>query len=209
MRDWQRWHEGYLDPSSDLSRRLEIVRTGIRAWADSRSGRSLRVLSLCAGQGHDVVGALVDHPRRDEVSGLLVELDPVNVAAATEAHRDAGLTGVQACEGDAGATATLAGAVPADLVLVCGVFGNISDADVRRTVFALPGLCAAGATVIWTRHRGAPDLTPTIRGWLAEAGFEEVAFTSPGSDRFAVGTARLTGPPAAFPERSRLFAFKS
>jgi hypothetical protein len=40
------------------------------------------MIRLCAGQGRDVVGALVDHPRRVDVVARLVELDPRNVAHA-------------------------------------------------------------------------------------------------------------------------------
>src|SRR6266511_1793903 len=60
----------------------------------------------------------------------------------------------------------------------CGVFGNIPDDDVHRTIDALPQFCARDATVIWTRHRGPPDLTPTIRGWFAGTGFVELGFES-------------------------------
>jgi len=85
--------------------------------------------------------------------------------------------------------------------------GNVPDADVERTVRALPSLCAPGATVIWTRHRGAPDLTPAIRGWFAESGFAEQAFVAPDDVLFSVGTHVLTGTPAPFTPGVRLFAF--
>jgi hypothetical protein len=68
------------------------------------------------------------------------------------------------------------------IVSVCVVFGNILDNDVHRTIDALPQFCARGATVIWTRHRGPPDLTPTIRGWFADAGFAELGFESTGAE---------------------------
>ena len=103
--------------------------------------------------------------------------------------------------------ASYAGAVPADLVLVCGVFGNITDADIRRTVETLPTLCAPGATVIWTRHRRPPDLTVDIRQWFTTAGFEEVGFTTADDVLFGVGAHRLVGAPAAFAPDRRLFAF--
>ncbi|MDT7537400.1 MAG: hypothetical protein QOI82_985 [Actinomycetota bacterium] len=206
-RDWRRWHDDYLDPSSDLSQRLEVVQQGIREWADALRAGPARIVSICAGQAHDVVGALRDHPRRDDVTGLLVELDPDNVSAANHALRDAGITGVRAVVGDAGNTASYEGVVPADLVLACGVFGNISDDDVRRTVATLPSLCATGATVIWTRHRRDPDLTFAIRGWFEQAGFEESAFSSPGSDRYAVGVHRLTASLVPFRSGVRLFEF--
>jgi hypothetical protein len=99
---------------------------------------------------------------------------------------------------DAGVTTPYAAAAPADLLLACGVFGNISSADVQQTVAALPILCAPGATVMWTRHRREPDLTRDIRFWFAKAGFEEVAFISPGAGRFSVGAHRLVAPPQPY-----------
>ncbi len=69
--------------------------------------------------------------------------------------------------------------MPADLVLVCGVFGNISAADITATVQALPSFCLPGAHVLWTRHRRPPDATPGIRADFAAAGFTEIAFEAP------------------------------
>jgi hypothetical protein len=109
--------------------------------------------------------------------------------------------------GDAGVTDAYAGAAPADLVLACGVLGNVPDKDAERTVRSLPQLCAVGATVVWTRHRRSPDLTPRIRAWFAEAGFRELAFDSPGPDSFSVGVHRLDGPPLPFERGRRLFTF--
>ena len=205
--DWHAWHDGYEDASSDLSHRLEVVRTAVRDWADVRPWGRSRVISICAGQGHDLVGALTDHPRRAEVTGLLVDLDPANVRAAQGSLDSAGLTGVRAVVGDAGRAEVYRSAVPADLVLVCGVFGNVPDDDVARTVRALPQLCADGATVVWTRHRRPPDLTPALREWFARAGFAERSFTSPGAGRLAVGVHVLTGPTAPFDPHQELFAF--
>jgi hypothetical protein len=110
---------------------------------------------------------------------------------------------------DAGTTDAYADAVPIDVLLLCGVFGNISDEDVQTTVQALPSLCALDATVIWTRHRGEPDLTPTIRRWFREAGFEEQAFDSPGpgTASFSVGAARLVAEPRHYEAGRRLFSF--
>ena len=101
--------------------------------------------------------------------------------------------------GDASSTAAYDGAVPADLVLVCGVFGNICDDDVERTIRALPALYTPGTTQYWTRHRLDPDLTPTIRAWFAEAGFDEIGFDSPGPGQFTVGANRFEGGPLAAP----------
>ena len=60
--------------------------------------------------------------------------------------------------------------------MLCGIFGNVSDRDIERTIRAAPALCRPGATVIWTRHRRPPDLTAQVRAWFTESGFEDVAF---------------------------------
>src|SRR4051794_2354370 len=130
MADWQAWHASYADPGSRLSQRLSAVQDAIRTSLLSQPAGSLRVLSMCAGQGHDVVGALADDPRRADVIGWLVELDPDNAAVATDALQQAGLTGLGVRVADAGWTDSYADAVPADLLLVCGVFGNVPDRDV-------------------------------------------------------------------------------
>ena len=75
------------------------------------------------------------------------------------------------------------------------------------TIAALPQLCAANATVLWTRHRRAPDLTPSINEWFAAAGFEKLRFHSPDNNAFAVGTHRLVGDPQPLKLAERWFSF--
>jgi hypothetical protein len=110
-------------------------------------------------------------------------------------------------QADAGITDACLGAVPAQIVVACGIFGNITDSDIRATVAALPSLCAPGALVLWTRHRGPPDLTPAIRSWLEAAGFREKAFDTSHDGFMSVGAHRLTGEPAALVPGQRLFTF--
>src|SRR5689334_8822081 len=170
--DWVEWRTAYDRPGSELDRRLRTVQERIRLAVDELPPGPLRAISACAGQGRDLIGALAGHPRRDDVRARLVELDGRNVALATEAARAAGLAGVEAVAGDAALADHYRELAPADLVLLCGVFGNISDADIERTVDTCPMLCAGGGTVVWTRHRGEPDLVPRICGWFEERGFE-------------------------------------
>src|SRR6185437_13926373 len=114
---------------------------------------------------------------------------------------------VEILQGDAGITDACAGAVPAHIVMLCGIFGNITAGDIQATVAALPSLCAPGALVLWTRHRRPPDLTPSIRSWFGAAGFREEAFDI-GQDGFmSVGAHRLAGQPAALVLGQRLFTF--
>lgn len=207
MRDWQGWHQPYDDPDSALSRRLRLVQAHIGSFLDRVKG-PVRVVSACAGDGRDLIGVLGDHPARQLVSARLVEQDETLSHRATQAAVAAGLPSVEVVRADAGAAACYVGAVPAHLVLFCGVFGNISDADVHRTVRALPQLCLPGATVIWTRSRRDPDLTPAVRGWFAESGFDEVAFEAPEDALFSVGVHRFAGEsPDPFLPTARLFRF--
>ena len=85
---------------------------------------------------------------RPEVSALLVELDPALVAFARDRAAAAGVAGqVRVVEGDASLSRWYADDVPADLVLVCGVFGNISAADITATIEALPRVLSAGVAM--------------------------------------------------------------
>ncbi len=158
------WHAAYDDPGSSLRARLKLVEQHVAAALDRAPAGPIRLVSLCAGQGRDVIETLAGHPRRDDVSAVLVEADPANVAWARDAATVAGLPRVEVREADASQVASFADALPADVLLLCGIFGNVSAADIERTITAAPALCAPGATVIWTRHRREPDLTPQIRG---------------------------------------------
>ena len=203
--DWRAWHTDYEDSGSTLARRLVVVQAKVRDALDQIGPGPARAISICAGQGHDLIGVLAQHHRREDVSALLVEIDEHNVELARRAVRTAGLDGVEVRSGDASATDVYAGAIPADLILLCGVFGNITDDDIANTVRHLPSLCAAQATVIWTRHRHPPDLTPYIRETFEQGGFAEVAFED--SPPFGVGVNRLVTSPQPFQAGVRLFEF--
>ena len=208
MTDWGAWHTEYDDPTSRLSLRLAVVQRFLAAALDRRPPGPIRLLSLCAGEGRDVIGVLRDHPRRDDVQGVLVEADPGLADRAGIAIAGAGLEGqLSVLLGDAGTTDTYAIAVPADVVLLCGIFGNISDDDVDYTVRNASRLCEEDASVIWTRHPTPPDLTVSIRQWFAESGFLEVGFEAPEEHGFGVGCHRLIAEPDAFASGLRLFRF--
>lgn len=202
-KDWLEWHAAYDDADAPLHHRLRAVQRRIRECFDERPAGPIRVVSMCAGEARDLLEVLADHPRAGDVSGRLVELNP-ELAARAAAKAPPGITVEVA---DAGSTDAYLGAVPADLVLACGVFGNIGDDDVERTVLALPAFCAPGATVIWTRHRRPPDLTVDIRRWFVDAGFEPVAFDGPAAYEWSVGVQGYSGGPVALAGGQRLFTF--
>ena len=212
MKDWVAWHRGYDDPTSSLSIRLERVRWHLAKALDDAPPGPVRLVSLCAGQGLDVLGVLPGHSRRPDVSALLVETDPLNAEAAIAGAASAGLDGVRVRQADAGIVASFADALPADVLLLCGIFGNVSAADIRRTVDAAASLCADGAIVIWTRHRRPPDLTVQVRDWFAANGFDEVAFEALQTNALTgVGVQRLTRRSPAAPgyREQPLFTFGS
>jgi hypothetical protein len=210
--DWLAWHAAYDDPASSLSARLQAVRSRLAEALSAAPRGRLHLLSLCAGQGRDVIGVLPLHPRGADVRAVLIESDPRIAAVARRSAAEAGLPGVEVREVDASVAVNFADVLPADVLLLCGIFGNVSERDIRRIVAAAPGLCAAGATVLWTRNRRPPDLTPSIREWFAKAGFEEAAFDEVGGETFgSVGVHRLSRAPAApgpLP-REPLFRFRS
>jgi hypothetical protein len=213
MRDWAQWHTGYDDPSSFLSARLRAVSARLAQAIDAAPAGPVQLVSLCAGQGRDVIGVLSDHPRRDDVRALLVEFDDGIAEVARDSAAQAGPAGLPQVEvrvADAGEVTSFADALPADVLLLCGIFGNISDHDIQRTVEAAAALGRPGTTVIWTRNRRPPDLTPRIREWFTAGGFDEVAFDAlPTDGLMAVGTNRLARASAAPPPEGRLFSFRS
>ncbi|NUT40522.1 MAG: SAM-dependent methyltransferase [Thermoactinospora sp.] len=200
--DWQTWHADYDRPGSPLAQRLQVVQDRIRQALDTAPPGPLTIISLCAGQGRDLLPVLAHHPRRVDVRARLVELDPANGDAA----RAFGLPEVEVVTADAALTDHYLDLAPAGLVLLCGIFGNITDADVERTVVYATRLTATGGTVIWTRHRRSPDLVPSIRSWFEEQGFEE-QWMSPPDAPYGVGAHRFTGTPRPLAAGERMFAF--
>lgn len=213
--DWVQWHHAYDEPNSSLARRLDVVRHCLaRALTEVASGNvgMPRLISVCAGDGRDVLPVLGTHDTADRVRALLVELDPhlADRARTTAAQLD--LHRVEVRTADAGTTDPYVEIAPVDVVLACGVFGNITREDVRHTIATLPSLLASGGIVIWTRGRGqsGTDHSLDIRAWFAGRGFTELSFTAPTDARFRVGVHRFDAP-ATEPlvPGTRMFAFRA
>ena len=142
MRDYVAWHEHYDNPSSSLALRLLVVQDLVARALDELPAGPVRFVSMCAGQGRDVLPVATRHRRGDDLTGRLVELESENVATARATIAAAGLTGTDAVAADAGRSDAYTGAAPTDLVLACGIFGNVTDADIEGTIRFLPQLCA-------------------------------------------------------------------
>ncbi len=195
MTDWSEWHQAYQDASSSLSDRLRVVQQRIDDWLDVTAPDPVTVVSACAGDGRDLLGVLEHRSDRARVSATLLETDRRNAARAVDEVSRLGLTGVAVRRLDAGISDAYAGAVPADLVLLCGTIRKASR------------LCRRGSVVIWTRHRRPPDLTPNIRRWFTDDAFVEVDFVAPDGALFSVGVHRFIGEPAPLGNDVRLFTF--
>ena len=207
LRDYVAWHDAYDDPQSSLSWRLSVVRSWIERTLDELSS-PFRVLSVCAGDGRDVLGVLALRPDLANVDVTLLEIDPVLAARARSqaAHLHPRIR-VDVRVVDAGDPAAYSEAVPADLVLLVGIFGNISDADLARTIAAAPGMCRPGATVLWSRGRHRGDRTDAIRRCFFAAGFDQIGLDTLDRDGHpTVGAMRFLDETTPMPTQ-RLFTF--
>ena len=92
-----------------------------------------RVLSLCAGDGRTCSPELAARPRLAP-DVLLVERDETLAGQARSAAAALGVGRVDVRAADAARPASFADALPVDLLLLCGIFGNVADEDIRRTV---------------------------------------------------------------------------
>jgi hypothetical protein len=216
-RDYQDWHRRYDDPGSGLSWRLRRVRHHLAAALDRHPGETT-VLSTCAGDGRDVLGVLAGRDDADRVSVVLLELDPGLAEQGRAAAAAAGLARVDVRTVDASRAAAYVGTVPADVVLLVGIFGNVADDDVWRLIAFAPQLCRPGAVLLWSRGRAFSralpgvtqgDLNDQVRARFADVGFVEDAYeTHDAGGRPALGVLTYAGPPVELrTDQPPLFTF--
>ena len=152
------------------------------------------------------------------VSAVLLELQPDLAQRARDAAATAGLAQVQVRTVDASSIDAYRDAVPADMVLMVGIFGNIADNDIWRLIAFTPQLCRPGTTLVWSRGRKfsrelpgvtSGDLNDEVRAKFAAAGFlEDVYETHEGGGRPALGVVHYAGPPVGLrPSPKPLFTF--
>lgn len=175
--DWHEWHHAYA-VSESYRRRLACVRTHIAAALDAMAPRPIRIVSICAGDGRDVISVLREHPRRRDVAATLVELDARLVDDGRTLARDAGLeANVEFVQADATRPDVYVGRLPCDLLVACGILGNILPETTPSFVALASAACETGGRLIWTRNasrRNGDAHIATIRQLLAAASFDEV-----------------------------------
>ena len=208
-KDWFEWHDFY-NTEAKLQQRLQIVREYISYSLDASPPGIIRVVSVCAGDGRDLLGTLENHPRAKDVHARLVELNPQLVERGRATIESLGLAKqIEFINGDATISSNYVGAVPADIVIVCGVFGNLADeAELNRLLGNLSFLSKQGAFAIWTRgHSNGIPYSETVRIFLRESGFEEVNFKLTATGDMGVGIHRYLGENLAAPKEQQLFVF--
>jgi hypothetical protein len=204
---WYAWHAPYDDLSSEQSDRLEIVQDLLLRFFDTAPAGPLRAVSVCSGQSRDLLPILIHHPRGAETRATMLELDPLNASFLHGALGSTSLTDVDVVVGDAGLTAAYDGVGPVDLALLGGVFANVDPADAARTVELLTGLCAPGASVVWTSYGAGLSDAEAVLERLEDGSFERIALHRAPS--YVVGAHRFTGTPVPLPAHERVFTFRS
>jgi hypothetical protein len=222
--DWTAWHELY-DVAPGLIARLRSVRAHIGRCLDLSPPGPLGIVSICAGDGRDLIGALVGHPRARDVRARLIEQDPTLVERGRAAADAAGFAdALEFVVADATAAPAYQGFAPAQVVVACGVLGNVRKADTPRFVESLRALCARGGFVVWTREVGGrlrraygrPGAgaqgadVQAIEALLRQWSFEETRAERTADGGFLVATWRhLEDPPVLGADGGPLFAFRS
>ncbi|MHC9293741.1 SAM-dependent methyltransferase [Mycobacterium sp. LTG2003] len=204
---WYQWHAQYDELHSPDSDRLEVVQELLFAAMDRAPAGSLTAVSACAGQARDLLPVLIHHPRGPDVRARMVELDPLNASFLTSALGSTNLGGVEVVIADAGTTDAYIGAVPADLVLLCGVFANIDLADAQRTIDTATALCRPGGTVVWSSYGPRLAFADDVVALFEDGAFERTALHRSAEREFVVAAHRYVGPQRRLPARHRFFDF--
>jgi hypothetical protein len=215
--DWFAWHKLY-ERKTSLQRRLELVCKQISDCLNLCLPGEIRIVSVCAGDGRDLIGALKGHPRQQDVIARLVELDRRLIECGREVAAGAGLSArLEFIDADATSSTAYAGIAPANLVLLCGMLGHVDEASTLRLVQHLPALCRSGGFIIWTRnlnYNSGHRHVDLLRSLLRKSAFEEVrfettsrkrAFMKTSRGRFIVSTYRYRGESTALPVNQKLF----
>jgi amino acid adenylation domain-containing protein len=208
--DWNQWHADY-QTSPSLQARLKSVCEQIAVALNDCAPGPINVISICAGDGRDLLMSLRDHPRREDVIATLIDQDPHSLARGREMAGEFGLeTRLRFLEADASLSKSYAEAGQADLVLMSGFLGHLPHQDALNLIGCLPMLCKKGARVVWNRHlvlhEGAEQVA-RIRSHFRNCLFEELHFQTTADDGFAIGCARFSGKSIPLDPGRKFFEF--
>jgi 2-polyprenyl-3-methyl-5-hydroxy-6-metoxy-1,4-benzoquinol methylase len=207
--NWSGWPElAYERPK--YRERLRVVQEQIAQCLDEAPHTPLRILSMCAGDGRDVIGVLQSDCQRREVEAYLLELNGQSVTAGIKRAKASGLENViRFIHADATAYSTYRDLAPFDIVLVCGVWGHVPAQDRAKLIRALASFCKPGASVIWTlkisqgEHRLAE-----VRTQFDTACWSPVRQVLTSDRKLAVCTYVYRGATLEVPANGQIFSFR-
>lgn len=208
--DWVQFLNGY-DLWPPLQSRLVLVREHLANALMHFPHKPIRITSLCAGDGRDIIGALEGHPRRNDVSATLVEL---NAELVSRGRQMASSLNMSHCicflNADATLADTYAHTLSADVLLIAGVLGNVRERHEAMLIGNLTRLCRAGAILIWTRGSISEQNVRAVQRILAhldKVSFAEITLSETTPEGFVVGSHLFNDQPQSLNEVTRLFEF--
>jgi hypothetical protein len=207
-RTWQNWPERAYGTRL-YQGRLAAVQELLAERLDEAAG-PVRIVSLCAGDGRDVIGTLARRPRGEQVRAWLVELNRQSTLEGRRYATEAGVAEkVSFINGDATLYATYRDVPQAAIVMACGVWGHVPAPQRGRLVRALACLCQEGASVIWTRGvaKGMHRLEEIEAHFTAAPWRPLRSFITP-DGKWAVYSYRYCGPRQERPATGRIFNFR-
>lgn len=208
--NWNHWHKHY-DVAADFQGRLQVVGDCITAALSECPAGPIRVVSMCAGDGRDLLNALAGHSRRDDITAWLLDTHHASLERGKGLAASAGLEQrVHFLRADAALAHSYRDLIPVDVLILSGMLGHLRNASVPDFLQALPMLCRPGTSLIWSRHlviHGGQQQAPLIRQVLSRAGFRELGYHQTSATGFAVGRSRFEGAVPAFAPERVLFEF--
>ena len=208
--DWKAWHTRY-QTDTELQARLEQVKAYINEALLALPAGKLNIVSICSGDGRDLIEVLPTHPRREDVVGWLLEYNESLVHDAQQAilHHGLGMS-LFPCVADATDAKQYAGIPLAHLVVLAGVFGSVEDGEIARFLCNLQVLCAPSAYVIWTQNISTLEgqrRTETLQQALSRQEFSSISVVTTPQQRYHVGLHRYVGGHVSRQLDDRLFTF--
>jgi len=191
--------------------RLAAVQAHLFDCLNAAPAGQVRVISVCAGDGRDLLGVLEIHQRRNDVAAWLIEQSAQSVNAGAARASALGLAdAVNFLHADATLYATYQGIAPADIVLFCGVWGHVPAHERISVIRALACLCKPDGVVIWSRAiaKGLERLEQ-IQSLFRAPPWERTALTSTPDKTWAIATHRYCGPAADLPSEGQIFRFST
>ena len=207
---WNGWPERAYQQDR-YRQRLSAVQDQLAECLDHAPVGPVRIISVCAGDGRDAISVLTTHPRRHDVSAWLVEQDRRSILDGTRRAANFGLANtVTFLNGDATDYATYQRIAPADIVLLCGVWGHVPTLERVPLVRALTALCKARGVVIWTRGISTGlERLHEIQSKFATSSWELGRVSITPDKKWAVVIHRYLGLPNTLPTSGRLFHFRT